>query len=220
MRTLKDIPPLDPEITNLPEHLEIINPKPKRTWWQFPNDDDEGRHVKKRRHSTTREEKLEALSFLKNARTWQINKAGYAELKPLSVRYAAEILGFHESQPRDWKSHEQKIRDAPKNSKKCGVGAPPAWPEMEVRLAAECGEKYRAGYEVNRDWFYRHAKKIYEEEYPNEVEVKDGVKSYLCEFSNGWFQGFKKRHGLSCRDPKGIPAEADEFTVQSSDEDV
>jgi hypothetical protein len=66
---LEDIPPLDSKITNLPEHLEIINPKPKRTWWQLPSDDEEGGHVKKRRHSTTREEKLEALSFLANART-------------------------------------------------------------------------------------------------------------------------------------------------------
>jgi len=47
----------------------------------------------------------------------------------------------------------------------------------------------------------RHAKKIYGELYPARVlEYESGKKTYLnFMFSNGWYNGFRRRYGISLR---------------------
>ncbi|KAA8903045.1 hypothetical protein FN846DRAFT_986117 [Sphaerosporella brunnea] len=217
--------PRDPEaMLNPTEHLElahlqelnpnieIVNPPPSQKhprWYEHK----EPAQTAKKRRTTTREDRIEALEFEHNARQWELNNdgpmllspygvlcahsaPGEMVLHPISRRYAAEILGYDESQLRKWSKEEEKILHGKKGGKRIGSGRKSQWPKMEERLAEMWRKRVHEGLETRRKWFDRHAIEIFEEEYPDEVRVVDGKKFYGCCFSDGWFNGFKSRHGV------------------------
>ncbi|KAA8892541.1 hypothetical protein FN846DRAFT_1013171 [Sphaerosporella brunnea] len=186
-------PPLAP-MQQIHERTRIVNPL-KRKMVKEPK---EG--IAKRR-STTREEKLQALDFEDNAREWLKNAKGEMVLNKPSRRKVAALIGFTESQLRDWRQDEKKILDAPEKSRRIGSGRKVEWPDMEVRLADEWRARCMKGLEITRKWFEKRAKTIFEEEYPEQVKVVDDKKMLGCEFSDGWFTGFKNRHLIAWRAP-------------------
>ena len=125
--------------------IEIVNPPPLSSRKRLENGlgyDREKEGLKKRR-TTTREERLEALTFLENGREWYEDTngiAGYQNLivvafssrvtkailgdmilEPLSLRRAATILGYNESQLRKWKGKENEILNAKENTRSIGM---------------------------------------------------------------------------------------------------
>jgi predicted DNA-binding transcriptional regulator AlpA len=71
-------------------------------------------------------------------------------LKKISRRRVAALSGFSESQLGDWRREEKKILDAPEKSRSIGSGRAVAWPNMEVRLAAEWKARFAQGLEITR----------------------------------------------------------------------
>jgi hypothetical protein len=73
--------------------------------------------------------------------------------------------------------------------------------EMERRVYKAFAEKRRDGRRINRKWFIRTARTFYEDIHPDRVsQTESGKKIYTgFHFSDGWFNGFKKRHSIALR---------------------
>jgi hypothetical protein len=67
----------------------------------------------------------------------------------------------------------------------------PRWPKLEERLFGDFLSQRKAGKIVTTSWFRTQARSIFEEQNP-------GTEN-LFTFSNGWWNGFKKRCNIVCR---------------------
>ncbi|KAG0633978.1 hypothetical protein HOY80DRAFT_1061818 [Tuber brumale] len=149
-----------------------------------------------KKRSFDREYKLEAISYLENG---IMQLTPISSETPVSVRHCAKIYGVEPKNIRDWRRQVQKIRDSETGSKCIGSGRKPDWPEMEDRLhrlfvfQREKGKKIEGG-----TWFFTNGKDIFEQVYPEHVVVtpRDG-KKYTLKWSRGWFDGFKRRKGIT-----------------------
>ncbi|KAG0643587.1 hypothetical protein HOY80DRAFT_1032511 [Tuber brumale] len=97
--------------------------------------------------------------------------SGNMILQHISVRRAATILGYNESQLWKWKAEEKKILDAEGSTCSIGSGPTPSWPKMEWRLATLWQEEASNGSEITQKWFEWHALQIFKEEYLEEVTI-------------------------------------------------
>jgi hypothetical protein len=170
-------PPLAP-MQHLNPLTEILNPRKNPNRVEKPH---LRRDRPRKRNSTTREDRLEALQMLDSGQEWgiQYNEQGEKEMilkgaGKMSRRRVGQILGFDESQIRRWDKARKKIIDAPRGKRRIGGGRRAQWPELEERLALLWKARVGDGLEVSRRWFERHALEIFDEEYPNEVTMVDG----------------------------------------------
>jgi hypothetical protein len=181
-------PPRGPR-QRLDARTEILNAKKNLHRVEKPS----LRKDKPRRwNSTTRKDRLEALQMLDSGKEWGIQSNEKGEKKMLlkgpgkmSQRRVGQILGFDESQIRRWKREQKNILDAPTGKRKIGsTGRRVQWPELEEQLAKLWKEQVGDGLAISRRWFGRHAMKIFDEQYPNEVAIVDGetVRSFAWVF--------------------------------------
>ena len=71
---------------------------------------------------------------------------------------------------------------------------------MEAELHAKFKAVHAAGKPVGQRWFLRSGKRIFQLLYPNQEHVdENGAKIYKCQFSVGWFTGFRQRWHISWR---------------------
>jgi transposase-like protein len=129
--------------------------------------------------------------------------------KKLITRYeAAKRMDLDEMTLKRWIDSRHKIASQRKNSRR-GVNNPKKGQEdiLELRLYSSFKAARAIGRQIDRRWFIRHAKAIYREQYPERILTKsNGKLEYLkFKFSNGWFQGFRRRFRISnrCRTKQG-----------------
>ncbi|PWW80899.1 hypothetical protein C7212DRAFT_341013 [Tuber magnatum] len=95
--------------------------------------------------------------------------------------------------------NEKKIVDSQKGTRQVGGGRPPEWPKMEERLCGLFLARRQEGLSVDRKWFNRYWKMIFEDEYPEQVEQIILGTKYACSFSDGWFERFKQGKSIVFR---------------------
>ena len=70
---------------------------------------------------------------------------------------------------------------------------------MEHALFRDFEEARKVGKAIGCRWFKRYARALYRQQYPARVsqDPNSGRLTYEgFKFSNGWFQGFRKRFGV------------------------
>ena len=157
--------------------------------------DDEDRV--KRRKSYTREQKLAAIAFA--TRTDFKFAAGF--IGPLSRYTAARKLGITSGMLCMWIKNRDKIANGKKGTRKQILGQQAQQSKMEERLNELFREKRVTSRQINGKWFFRNARTIYGELYPEKMTIlPTGKKLYEgFKFSNSWFAGFKRRHNVAPR---------------------
>jgi hypothetical protein len=129
--------------------------------------------------------------------------------KKLISRYeAAKRMDLDDATLKRWIEDRHKIASQRRNSRrginKCKRGQEDT---LELKLYASFKSARALGRQVDRRWFIRYAKAIYREQYPERILTKsNGKLEYLkFKFSNGWFQGFRRRFRISnrCRTKQG-----------------
>ena len=100
----------------------------------------------------------------------------------------AKKVGVNPSTLRGWIQNEDKIQSSSRGSRKVGCGRAPFWPDMEDELHRQYRKVVEKRQKVKSYWFETMSKKLMAEMHP-EVEFK---------FSDGWFNAFKRRKGISC----------------------
>ena len=149
------------------------------------------------RHSYTREQKLNAVTYYFNTKV--TDKQG--EVKQISKYKAAKNLGLDDSLLSRWIKQEDLIRATKKGIRKDQAGKKAQEEEMEQQLYEAFAEKRRENRRINRKWFIWTAHRFYEKIYSHRVSQTElGKKVYTgFNFSDGWFNGFKKRHSIALR---------------------
>lgn len=158
-----------------------------------PDDENEVR----RRISYTREQKLVAIDYATT--TWKQGKDGNPKL--ISKYAAAANLGITTAMLRNWIQMKARIESLPKGTRKESGGGPCQEPELEKRLLELFKEARLAGRKTNKPWFVREGKRLYGEMYPHRViKVAGKMNEYRgFKFSDGWFEGFRRRAGVTSR---------------------
>ncbi|PWW79775.1 hypothetical protein C7212DRAFT_360971 [Tuber magnatum] len=165
---------------------------------------------KGKKRSFGREYKLEAISYLENG---TMRLTPISSETPVSVRHCAKRYGVEPKNIRDWRRQLQKIRDSETGSKCIGSGRKPDWPEMEGRLHRLFAFEREKGKKIeDSTWFFTNGKDIFEQVYPEHVVITpEGGKRYTLNisadtgglligwdrWSRGWFDGFKRRKGIT-----------------------
>jgi hypothetical protein len=160
--------------------------------------DSDGEKNETRKRSHTREQKVAAVLYATTKRV--PGKGGRDE--DISNRAAAAALGIEPVQLRIWKRTIDQIRDQPKGSRRNKKSHPCAFPEMEREVTRLFGEKRGLGRRIGDKWLQRQARLTFEELYPHKVTIVNGKKEFNgMQFSEGWFNAFKKRNNISLREP-------------------
>ncbi|KAA6411263.1 MAG: hypothetical protein FRX48_04543 [Lasallia pustulata] len=152
-----------------------------------------------RRISYTRENKLAAINF--QAHTFRKQKNG--ALKQITTWEAAKSLGITPTMLKKWTKNRQSIMTLKKGQRKHTTGHVAQEPRLEELLHKEFEEERKIDCTINLRWFMRTARRIYKELYPGRV-TRNGNSQWIYagfKFSNGWFQGFRRRYGVSVRAP-------------------
>jgi hypothetical protein len=162
------------------------------------DEEEELEYIPMRRYAYSREHKLAAIDYFQT--TQKVNKDGTYER--MSNRYASRQLRISRKLLRNWVANKEKIlaqRKGTFRARRERVYVQE--PELE-RLLNDRFEKARdQGRKISYKWMLRHAKKLYEELYPQRVIVHEtGKRSYLgFRFSTGWYNGFRRRYSISLR---------------------
>ena len=104
---------------------------------------------------------------------------------------------------RQWIKDKSEIENTAKETRKHRpVNVSCQEPEMESRLIELFVEARRIRRKITNRWS-RHAKNIYGQLHPSRVIKRSGKLTEYSgfKFSNGWFRGFRKRHGVCVRMP-------------------
>ena len=152
----------------------------------------------RRRISYTKEQKLGAISYATT--TWKTQKDGSQRL--ISKYAAAKDLGITPAMLWDWLKQRHNIELMTRGTRKFRVNNNTCQePEMEACLTTLFNEVRKVGRKINKRWFIRYAKKIYGELHPDRViETSQQLTQYTeFAFSQGRFNGFKRRHCISVR---------------------
>jgi hypothetical protein len=159
-------------------------------------DSDEEKTTTKRSH--TREQKIAAVLY---ATTKHIpGKGGQDEV--ISNKAAAAALGIEPVQLRILKRTIDQTRAQLRGSRRNKKSHSCAFPEMERQVTQLFKEKRALGRRIGEKWLYRQARLAFEELYPHKVTIVNGKKEFNgMQFSEGWFNGFKKRNYISLREP-------------------
>ena len=115
------------------------------------------------------------------------------EYRPPNQIEAASYFKIPQSTISDWYCNQEKIQGMRGGHYRAdNIIWHCSWPEMEAQLFqafVQCREK---GKFVRRGWFRRQSKQTF-------ISVYPGVVARLFVFSTGWFLGFQRRWGISCR---------------------
>lgn len=183
--------------------LRQIQALPTIAYDDDSDSDSNGPRPRRSRKSYPRELKLSIVQWATS--TYITKKNGS---KKLISRYeAAKRLKLDEITLKRWIENRHKIASQRRNSRR-GVNNPKRGQEdaLELRLYASFKAARALGRQIDRRWFIRHAKAIYREQYPERILTNNGKLEYLkFKFSNGWFQGFRRRFRISnrCRTKQG-----------------
>lgn len=151
-----------------------------------------------KRYAYSREQKLAAIDYFQT--TWKELKDGTHER--ISLRLSAKRLKVSRKLLRTWVANKEKIQNQRKGTFRARKQRSCVQePEMERRLNARFEEAREQGRKISYKWMLRHAKQIYGELYPHRMLThENGKKSYLnFMFSNGWYNGFRRRYSISLR---------------------
>jgi hypothetical protein len=151
-----------------------------------------------RKQSHAREQKIAAVLY---ATTKRMPGTGGRD-ESISNKAAAAALGIEPVQLRIWKRTIDQIRDQPKGFRGNKKSHPCAFPEMEGQVMQLFGEKRALGRRIGDKRLQRQARLTFEELYPHKVTIVNGKKEFSgMQFSEGWFNDFKKRNNISLREP-------------------
>ena len=167
-----------------------IDPLPER------ESEDSSQEEERRRVSYTRENKLSAISYALTAKVQTHN----GELKPISKYSAAKKLKITIPMLKNWIANQVNIENMRKGTRKNRAYAA-KFPELEARLVELFKMARDHGNSISKRWFIQQAKEVFEALFSNQVRKKMGQLTVYVgfEFSNGWFQAFRKRNGISLR---------------------
>ena len=103
---------------------------------------------------------------------------------------------------RDWVRKETEIEGCSKGTRKNRITNTKCQESELERQLLELFKEFRSkGRKINKAWFIRHAKRIYEFIYPHRVIKTPGQLTQYSgfKFSIGWFLNFKKRSRITTR---------------------
>jgi hypothetical protein len=153
------------------------------------------------RFSYSRELKLSAVEWACN--TYVKGKKD-GDLDVLITRYAAaKRLGITSTMLRNWTRNKLCIANQKRGSRRRRNSTIRGKEHrMEQALFEEFKEARKVGKAVGALWFRRYAKALYRQQYPQRV-TQDPTSGRLLyanfKFSNGWFQGYRRRWRISNR---------------------
>ncbi|RPA78178.1 hypothetical protein BJ508DRAFT_329449 [Ascobolus immersus RN42] len=115
----------------------------------------------------------------------------------------AKKLGITTKVLREWCRHRAQIEDSKEGSRRrhSELKNRPQYPLLEEMVYTKFTELRELGHRIKSHWFYAQARSYFELLWPWEVTInRDGDKVYgAFKFSERWFMGFKRRHGISLR---------------------
>jgi len=104
---------------------------------------------------------------------------------------------------RNWIRNRAKIAGQKKASRRAQEGNTKGKEhKIEQLLFKEFQEARQQGKAVRCQWFRRHAKALYRQQYPDRITQNPETQRLLYsgfKFSNGWFQSFCRRWRISNR---------------------
>lgn len=186
---------------NEAEVIEQFRLHRERAREKHPIDDDEDadEDAVRRRISYTKEQKLAAIRYAKT--TMKSQPDGRAQ--PITKYAASSNLGISTKMLRDWINKEHEIAGLHSGARKNRghVENLCQEPELETRLYELFKDARKSGQEVSKGWFLRHGKQIYGSLYPDRIVKHPGKPTSYSgfKFSDGWFQNFRRRMGISTR---------------------
>lgn len=142
----------------------------------------------------TREYKINVIMYYECTvirNSWNKKKKIYEDRKP----YYKEVCEYYNNAFKPttlagWIQGQEKIFNSTYGSR-----APrnwnPEWPELEEELFCRFHQQREGNKLVGRGWFERESRKIWPKIYPHLPDI--------FTFSNGWFQRFLQRYGISLR---------------------
>jgi hypothetical protein len=149
-------------------------------------------------NSYTRELKLAAIQYATT--TVVTNKKGVTRL--ITVYAAAKNLGITYQMMKKWIQKKDEISEQKKGSRR-GIGGyiqTGKEHDMELELMRLFTLARQSGRAIGARWFRSNARQIYSKLYPEQVLRKENTLrvEYLgFKFSTSWFQGFRRRFGVS-----------------------
>jgi Tc5 transposase DNA-binding domain len=165
---------------------------------QAEDEDEEDEYKPRRRYAYTREHKLAAIDY--HQTTWKKEKNG--TFINISIRFAAKKLRISRKMLRHWIANKPSIL----KQKKGSYRSRQPWrqiqeEEMERELNKRFIEARSQGRKVTQKWVLRHARDIYGKLHPDRVVQRENGRNHCLgfRFSDGWFNGFKKRWHISLR---------------------
>lgn len=186
---------------NESEVLEQFRQHQERAREKYPIDDEEGpdEDAVRRRISYTKEQKLAAVRYAKTTLKTQPD----GSTKPITKYAASSDLGISTKMLRDWINKEHEIAGLTTGARKnrSQVENVCQEPVMEARLLELFKDARKSGEKVNKAWFLRHGKHIYGSLHPDRIVKHPGkpITYSGFKFSDGWFQNFRRRTGISTR---------------------
>lgn len=160
---------------------------------------EESPSIKKRRRGYTREEKLQAISYLEN--TDIPGKRGAPD-KAVTLIWAGKVLQVDRHSLRDWRRDKVKILKMKKGAKRQRGICVGREPVLEFQLHEKFVTARGIGQIISGGWFLKHAKAIYRGLYPRRVtqdEVSGRYEYEYFSFSGTWFAGFRRRYRIALR---------------------
>lgn len=150
-----------------------------------------GQPTKRIVHRYSREKKIAVLMFLTHHRVLENTKTGF--YRPPTQQEAATWFKISQQVISDWWRNKDKILDMKKGHYRIeNTRWMCEWPEMEKELFDIFLQQRQKGRLVRRGWFRRSARRLFKQYYGS-----DNIDMFV--FSIGWFMGFQRRWGISCR---------------------
>jgi hypothetical protein len=196
--TIKPLPqlPIERRMVGGPQEAQAIALFDAFRREEAGEDEDE---EKRTRRSYPRESKIQAIEYAKF--TWWKHPNG--TLEPLSRYRAALNLGITPKLLKDWVRGEASIRCQRKGSRRAPFVRNSRLGALERRLKDELNDTRATGKQVTAKWIVRHARALYRELFPQcclkDVNNPQNWIYLQMRFSQGWLQGFCRRHRITLR---------------------
>ena len=132
------------------------------------------------------------LSFLYHHKAATVDQQGIptGKSRPIPIEKVSQLFKIPRSTVSTWKKEEEKIINTPKSRRSQQPHILCYWPELELVLYKEFIKQREEGRMVQRGWFRRTARRLFNEQYPH-------VPGSLFYFSVGWFTGFLRQFHIS-----------------------
>ena len=118
------------------------------------------------------------------AREFKLTVVTWVHENAKNLHQTSQHFNLDRKQVRNWVKAEEKIRKQKLNAKALGRGRKARFPEAEKQLHSKLLKMRSEGKTVKRWWFLARERQLIAEEF---------------KFSDRWFYGFCRRHGISLR---------------------